>query len=154
MRIARRMAVLALPAALGSGLAAADGAAVFAEHCVACHQPGGFGAPGIAPPLAGTLGTLAGTESGRLYLSQILVSGMTGRIESQGITYNGNMPSFAALPDERLAEVMGHVLGEFNRDALPAAYTPLSAADFARARQRGLAAKDVKPLRQAAREGK
>jgi hypothetical protein len=70
-------------------------------HCVACHQPDGNGAEGLAPPLAGVLAKRAQSTSGREYLAQVLVSGMIGTITSRGVKYNGNMP--AATPVRRRA---------------------------------------------------
>jgi mono/diheme cytochrome c family protein len=74
-------------------LRAADGAKLYEGHCVACHQPDGNGAEGLAPPLAGVLAKRAQSTSGREYLAQVLVSGMIGTITSRGVKYNGNMPA-------------------------------------------------------------
>jgi cytochrome c553 len=104
---------------LASGsLQAADGAKLYEAHCVACHQPDGNGAEGLAPPLAGVLAKRAQSTSGREYLAQVLVSGMIGTITSRGVKYNGNMPA-APLSDEELVAVMGHVLATFNGVSQP-----------------------------------
>jgi len=126
--------LLALLAATG-GVHAATGAELFATHCQVCHQATGEGAPGIAPPLAGTLARRAALPEGRAWLAQTLISGMTGPITSRGEPYNGNMPSFAALPDADLAAVLGHVLAHFNDSSVQ----PL-AEDFAAARTRSVKA--------------
>ena len=117
---------------------AASGADLFAAKCQACHQANGEGAPGIAPPLTGTLARRAALPEGRAWLAQTLVSGLTGPITSRGEPYNGVMPPFAMLSDAELADVAGYVLAQFNAGAAP----PLP-ADFAAARGR-----TVKPAEQ------
>lgn len=112
---------------------AATGAELFAATCQACHQASGEGAPGIAPPLTGTLAKRAALPEGRAWLAQTLVSGMTGPITARGEPYNGIMPPFAALPDADLMAVMAYVLAQFNAStAVP------SAEDFAAARARSV----------------
>lgn len=105
--------------ALGvSGPLRADGAKLYEAHCVACHQPDGNGAEGLAPPLAGVLVKRAQSPSGREYLAQVLISGMIGPITSRGSKYNGNMPA-ATLSDEELALVTDYVLTTFNKVSQP-----------------------------------
>ncbi len=136
MRLRRNRILLsfALVACAGTGTVSADGAALYATHCVACHQPDGNGAEGLAPPLAGVLDKLAGNADGRDYLAQVVVSGMVGSITSRGVKYNGNMPA-AALSDEEMSLVMGYVLRTFN-----ASTQDMPATLFAKAR-----AKSVRP---------
>lgn len=126
---------LALAASLVLPVAAkaATGAELFAAHCQACHQASGEGAPGIAPPLTGTLAKRATLPEGRAWLAQTLVSGMTGPITSRGEPYNGIMPPFVALSDADLLAVLGHVLGKFN-DGAPVP----TADDIATARARSV----------------
>jgi mono/diheme cytochrome c family protein len=91
------------------------GAAIYATHCVACHQPEGQGAPGVAPPLAGNIGRHVTSPEGRNYLVRVPLFGMVGTITVDGIRYLGNnMPSFIALSDADIAGVVGYVLREFN----------------------------------------
>lgn len=91
------------------------GAGVYAAHCVACHQPEGQGAPGVAPPLAGNVGRHVVTPEGRNYLARVPLTGMVGTITVDGVRYIGNnMPSFAALSDADIASVVGYVLRDFN----------------------------------------
>lgn len=86
------------------------GARIYAERCIACHQAGGAGVPGIAPPLAGNVGRMAGSEEGRAYLARVLLVGMVGAIKVDGIRYSGNMPAQAALTDAEIADVLGYLL--------------------------------------------
>jgi mono/diheme cytochrome c family protein len=130
MRLRRNRILLscALVACAGTGTVSADGAALYATHCVACHQPDGNGAEGLAPPLAGMLDKLAGSAGGREYLAQVWVSGMVGKITSRGVKYDGNMPA-AALSDEEMSSVMSYVLRTFN-----ASTQDMPATLFAKAR--------------------
>lgn len=120
----------------------ATGAALYAQHCVVCHQANGEGAPGIAPPISGTLANRARIPAGRDYLAQVMVSGMVGTISSHGMRYLGNMPPFNALSDGELAGVLNHVLLAFN-----AADLPLAAEAFAAARARAMPPAEVFKLR-------
>ncbi len=99
------------------GAAAAEpvGARFFSERCVACHQAGGVGVPGIAPPLAGNVGRMAATEEGRAYLTRVLLVGMVGAIKVDGVRYNGNMPAQSALSDSDLAGVLSYVLQDIEQ---------------------------------------
>jgi len=100
-----------------AALAEPAGARLFADRCVACHQAGGVGVPGIAPPLAGNVGRMAATEAGREYLARVLLVGLVGPIHVDGVRYTGNMPSQAALGDAELAEVLGYVLRDLEQVA-------------------------------------
>lgn len=137
------VATFALVTLAASGPLRADGAALYAAHCVACHQPDGNGAEGLAPPLAGVLAKRAKVVGGREYLAQVVVSGMVGTITSRGVKYNGNMPSAAALSDEELSEVLGYVLAKFNDS--PA---QIPATLFANARGKGLQPMAVRQQRE------
>lgn len=125
----------ACSATLAQAQAPADGAALFAAHCQACHQPGAVGAPGIAPPLVGNIGRHAANEEGRRYLLRVALTGMVGSITVDGVRYTGNMPSFAAtLSDDELAAVLRHVLGTVEKVADLGWLTP---EQLAAARQAG-----------------
>ena len=132
----------ALLACAGSAPVSADGATLYATHCVACHQPDGNGAEGLAPPLAGALGKLASVPGGRDYLAQVIVSGMVGKITSGGVKYDGNMPA-APLSDDEMSSVMGYVLSTFN-----ASSQEMPPALFARARGKRLPPSAVRKQRE------
>ncbi|MDD3352670.1 cytochrome c [Zoogloea sp.] len=139
--LATLLCAAALPAV------AADGAALFAQHCAACHQPGGVGLPGLAPPLAGTLGERL-KIAGRGYLPRVVMHGMTGPITVQGARYTGAMPPFGTqLPDEALAAVLNHVLEGFNAGTLPEGHQAYTPAELAEARETRLAPHAVRKLR-------
>lgn len=141
----RSPAILAVLLGLAAPLSAvASGEQVYAQHCAVCHQPTGEGAPGFAPPLAGALVRHAGSEAGRGYLAQVVVSGMAGPIRVNGVPFVGVMPGFGTLPDADLQAVLAYVLGAFNGVQVPDVVT---AGDIASARQRALAPNDVRRLR-------
>lgn len=98
-----------LPVLLAAGAvqAAPDGAALFAQHCAACHQADGSGTVGLAPALKGDHWGRLGAE--RSYLPTVLTHGLSGPIKVNGQAFSGSMPSFAALDDETLAAIAGHV---------------------------------------------
>jgi mono/diheme cytochrome c family protein len=107
-------------AATAPAWAAEDGAAIYAENCAVCHQADGQGAAGVAPSLAGTLARYAGSDDGRRYLAQIVVSGMAGPIQTDAGPFRGLMPSFRGrLDDAQIAAVVNRVLAEWNAAAAP-----------------------------------
>lgn len=125
---------LLVAGALGSTGALAqparDGAALFAQHCAACHQADGSGTVGLAPALKGAHWAALGGQ--RDYLPTVLLKGLSGRIKVGGQTFVGSMPTFAAqLDDETLALIATH-LATLQGAADRAAYT---SADFAPIRQ-------------------
>ena len=137
-------------AGIGLGAQAApavDGAAVYATHCAACHQPDGAGALGLAPPLQGTLGQRLKVEAGRKYLTGVVTSGLAGKIESKGVSYNGIMPNWQQLSDAELAAVLNHVLTTFNRAELPAGYSPIAEQELAEQRSGKPAGKQLRAWR-------
>ncbi len=103
----------AAPASAG---AAVDGAAIYASRCVACHQAGGVGLPGVFPPLAGSE-WVAGKET---TLAALVLHGVSGALTVKGSTYNGAMPAFGTqLQDAELAAVLTHVRSQWGNRAAP-----------------------------------
>jgi mono/diheme cytochrome c family protein len=123
----------------------APGAAIFNERCALCHQPDGHGAPGVAPSLAGTLARYTTTADGKKYLSQIVLSGMVGKIPTEGHIFSGLMPSFAPdFSDEQIAAVVDYVLAKYNGVEKPV----ISTADVAAARAENPVATQTRHLRE------
>ena len=90
--------VLATPAL------AQDGAALYAQSCQACHQPGGAGVPGAFPKLAGNA----------------LVNGPPGPVAHVVLNGRGGMPQFGGdLSDEDIATVITYVRASFGNKAGP-----------------------------------
>jgi mono/diheme cytochrome c family protein len=98
--------------AAGSG-AAVDGKQVFAANCVACHQAGGTGVPGVFPPLAGS----EWVQGDPRVLANILLHGVEGELTVKGTPYKGSMPAFARLGDGELAAVASYVRASWGNQA-------------------------------------
>lgn len=127
---------LALAAALlsaSSGVAAADGASLFSENCVACHQQGGVGTPGLAPPLVSDTLKKAGSVE-RDYVALVIIHGLSGPIKVKGQTYVSAMPPRADFSDDDIAGLANYVLHGLNGLA-PDQYKPLVTADIASLRK-------------------
>lgn len=124
-----------------------DGAALYAQHCTACHQPTGAGIPGAFPPVAGHVGDLVAAD--RAYPAKLLLFGMMGAIEVQGTTYNGVMPGLAAvLSDADVAGILNHVLVAWDDvEVLGDAFEPYTADEVAEWRDPALQMTDVHALR-------
>jgi mono/diheme cytochrome c family protein len=103
---------------------AADGAAVFTQNCLMCHQAGAAGLPGQFPRLAGRIATISGNSKGRVYLIDVLTYGMAGKITVDEQPIIGLMPPFAQLSNDEVAGVLSYVqsLGDAHPGS-PAAFT-------------------------------
>jgi mono/diheme cytochrome c family protein len=146
-----RRSILPLAAVVVSFLAtggalAADGAALYGQHCVACHQAVGAGLPSIAPPLTGAVATRGSSPQGRGYLAQVLVHGLSGRIQADGADYNGVMPAQAQLADPEIATVLNHILNGFKDGPIA-----VEVSEVAAARALKPSAKELRALREATR---
>jgi mono/diheme cytochrome c family protein len=105
---------------LGCGsAAAADGPALYATYCQACHQQGGAGLPGMAPPLKSALWSRLGSKAPE-YLAKVMLGGMSG-IDLDGMFYPGPMPAWASLSDADVAAISSYVLKDLNSVAATAA---------------------------------
>jgi mono/diheme cytochrome c family protein len=105
-----RLAALTILVAGTIPAMAAEPPAVFDLHCALCHQKAAVGLHGQFPRLAGRIGSIAASAPGRLYLQEVLLYGMAGRIQVDGTEIVGVMPAFANLPDEDLANVANYLL--------------------------------------------
>lgn len=127
--------------------AAPDGAALYAQHCVACHQASGTGVPGAFPPIADHLYELVALD--RAFPAKVVLFGMMGSIEVKGATYMGMMPGLgAALSDADVAAVLNHAMTAWGDDAkLGDAFEPYAADEVAEWRALGLDFTAVHALR-------
>lgn len=91
------------------------GKAVFTKYCLACHQADGSGVPGMHPPL--TPGSWVGKDPKELVA--IMMKGLSGKIEVNGVTFNGFMPSQAQLTDEEIADVLSYIRSSFGNNFEP-----------------------------------
>ncbi|MCP4092179.1 MAG: c-type cytochrome [Planctomycetes bacterium] len=81
------------------------GATVYRNLCSACHAADGAGAPGLAPPLAGS--DWLGRDPSEL--SAIVLDGLNGPIKVSGQDYNLDMPPLATLSDNQISDVLNWV---------------------------------------------
>ncbi|MBI5851553.1 MAG: dehydrogenase [Planctomycetes bacterium] len=92
----------------------ARGAAGYALHCAACHQPSGTGLDGLAPPLAGSEWVLGDPQ----VLTRLVLRGLTGPIEVAGRRFElPLMPDHARLSDDELAASLSHVRRAWDHEA-------------------------------------
>jgi mono/diheme cytochrome c family protein len=97
-------------AALSPAVQAADGAALFGQHCAACHQADASGAVGLAPALKGAHWQKLGADRG--YLPTVITHGLSGPIQVNGQPFVGSMPAFGGqLDDAAIAAIATHLRG-------------------------------------------
>ena len=86
----------------------AKGKNLFGTYCAVCHQATGLGAPGIAPPLAGSEWPLA---PGPNRVIRIVLNGLTGPVKVKGQEFNLVMVPFRDIltNDEDLAAVLTYI---------------------------------------------
>ena len=96
-----------------------DGEAIYMTRCMSCHQTDGAGIAGVFPPLDGTDWVVG--DKGRLI--RIVLDGMMGETEVQGVVYSGSMPPWKTfLSDEEVAAVLTYVRSAWENEA--SAVTP------------------------------
>ena len=118
-------------AAPAAEVVAVDGALVFADTCIACHQEDGKGKPGEFPPLAGNRNLFLAPT----FVAGVALFGFAGPIEVSGQAFDNEMPSFDFLSDEEIAAVVDYVRSQWGNDALrPADFVELTPADVAKLR--------------------
>jgi mono/diheme cytochrome c family protein len=112
------------------------GKSMFDAQCAVCHQAGGKGQDGLAPPLTEYPGKYSTTAPGRAQLTSTVVHGMFGEIKVYDKSYNFKMPSFASASDEDLAQVLNYVVFDLNAQHGDA--KPFTAADIKAARAQSM----------------
>lgn len=122
--IAVVLALLAAPAHAGEA-----GELLFNDNCSGCHQLGGVGSPGLAPPLVnGELWSALGDKADD-YLAGVLVGGLSGTIVAGGNTYAGlAMPSQEWMTDDEMLAVADYVLNDLNGLDLSLSPEPITGA--------------------------
>lgn len=108
----------------------------FEARCAVCHQAGGKGQDGLAPPLTSYPGHYAASAQTRRQLPDTILHGMFGEIHVADKTYNFKMPSFASMSDDELAQVLNYVVFDLNSSHGSA--KPFTAAEIKAARVKSM----------------
>jgi putative membrane-bound dehydrogenase-like protein len=90
----------------------------FYSHCAACHGDTGGGVAGLAPPLAGASWVSGPPE----WLARIVLQGLSGPLEVNGESFNGEMPphvQMEQLDDATLAGLMTYLRRSWGNKADP-----------------------------------
>ena len=107
--------IIAIPlvSAQGSPIGEVDtsaGEATYNSVCLACHMMNGEGTPYAFPPLANHFPDLVAVEGGREYVIDVVLFGLMGAIEIDGIPYNSVMtPHVGMFDDQQVADVLNYV---------------------------------------------
>nr|WP_227875542.1 MULTISPECIES: cytochrome c [Paraburkholderia] len=117
------------------------GKATFDARCAVCHQAGGKGQDGLAPPLTSYPGRYAASAQSRHQLPDTVLHGMYGEIRVADKTYNFKMPNFDSMSDDELAQVLNYVVFDLNGSHGPA--KPFTAAEIKDARAKPMDASAV-----------
>ena len=87
------------------------GQKIYETYCASCHQQNGKGAEGRFPPLVDA----AWVKGDKTKLINVLLNGLEGNIEVNGVGYNGIMPKHAFLTDEEAAGVLTYIRKNFGK---------------------------------------
>ncbi len=90
-----------------------QGEQVYKTQCSACHQAGGQGLGGAFPPLAKSDYLLAN----RKRALETILSGRSGEIVVNDVTYNAVMPAMGYMSDSDIAAVMTYVTNAWGNSA-------------------------------------
>jgi mono/diheme cytochrome c family protein len=89
------------------------GEGVYKTICVSCHQADGKGMTGAFPPLAGSSWVAGDPETP----IRIVIKGLSGPVDVDGVVFNSVMPPPAGLDDAKIAEVLTFVRSSFGNKA-------------------------------------
>ena len=127
-----------------AGATTADGAKVFEDTCIACHQADGKGKPGEFPPLAGNRDLFLAPD----FPAVVALNGMAGPIEVNGKPLDKEMPPFDFLSDDEIAAVVAYVRSMWGNDKLrPAGFVDVMPSDVAARRAKPLTPAEVHDYR-------
>lgn len=85
----------------------AQNKAAYETNCAACHQVNGQGLKGAFPPLKDNQRVLDDPQRS----INIVLNGLSGALEVDGVRYNGVMPAMGHLSDADIAGALSHVYG-------------------------------------------
>lgn len=144
-RAARLVACLLL-SATAPQMAAAGGAELFDQHCSVCHNAGGIGNPGFAPPLDRPDFWQALGDKAPDYVSAVVTKGLSVPITVEGQRYVGVvMVPVAGASDEDLASIASWVIGTLGETGMS-----VTADEIAAMRASDVTGDDIRAIRQVA----
>lgn len=108
----------------------------YEANCQACHQPNGKGLPGAFPPLAGNERI---TQDPSRIISAVL-NGVSGKMEVNGVTFNGIMPPIPSLSNAEIANIATYVLNSWGNQG-----SQVAVAQVAKLRNGGEKTSTAKP---------
>jgi mono/diheme cytochrome c family protein/glucose/arabinose dehydrogenase len=91
------------------------GSRLYVATCATCHLPSGHGQDGVAPSLVDSARVLGDDEA----LIKILLHGMSGPVEVNGRTFNGEMPRAAFGTDPQIAAILTYIRRSWGNNADP-----------------------------------
>jgi len=83
----------------------AAGEVLFAGTCSTCHMANGQGVEGVFPPLAGSDFLMANADRS----IGVVLNGLSGPVEVNGVKYNSVMPPMSQLNDDEIAHILTYV---------------------------------------------
>ncbi|WP_148205258.1 multiheme c-type cytochrome [Candidatus Methylacidiphilum infernorum] len=123
----------------------AAGMEVFSRSCAGCHQQSGEGLAGSFPPLAGHIGEILSSKKAKDYLIEVVLFGVEGPIQVGNQRYNGMMPGWGKVFDDRqIADVLNYVVNRWgDKDKFPSNRAYISPEDVRKKRLKPMTAHDV-----------
>jgi mono/diheme cytochrome c family protein len=92
-----------------AGSAPDAGAALYARHCLTCHQADGYGVPNLQPAIVGGQWVKGDARALALF---VMTGGFNSAERKESDSHNV-MPAFAHLTDTELAELLTYVRRKF-----------------------------------------
>lgn len=136
MRLSAVLFVLFLAACAEAGNDAEPGSDAQAyATCAACHLPDGAGVPGAFPPVRNRAAKIAALDGGREYLVTVVVYGLMGTIQVDGVQYFGVMAGNTGMLDnEDIAAALNYLIFDLN-DGDADGIAPFTAEEVAAVRE-------------------
>ena len=75
---------------------------LYMKSCIECHQADGRGVPNTFPPIVGS----ERLKGDRASVLRLVLGGLAGPIEVNGLKFNGVMPGHSHMQDEELAKIV------------------------------------------------
>lgn len=104
----------------------AGGHSIYTNYCTACHKKSGEGVIGNFPPLKGNPGVTGNKDA----LISVVLNGLSGPRNVNGVEYNQAMPGFKFLNDKDVAAVVSYIRTNFGNKA-----SAVTAADVSNVRK-------------------